>query len=148
MKAQTWIISLMVLMLLALHPLLATRVGAAEVAEEGKGKRVAAKVGEDGVQRLEVLSGEYYFEPNHIVVQVDKPVELLVRKVDGFVPHNIIVQAPAAGIDFKVDVDDEFQPIRFTPTKTGRYEMYCDRSFLWFASHREKGMEGIIEVVE
>jgi plastocyanin len=148
MKAHTWTISLLVLMLLSLPPLLATRAGAAEGAEEGKGKRVVAKVGEDGVQRLEVLSGEYYFEPNHIVVQVDKPVELLVRKVDGFVPHNIIVQAPAAGIDFKVDVDDEIRPIRFTPTKTGRYEMYCDKSFLWFESHREKGMEGIIEVVE
>ena len=109
---------------------------------------VVATMGEDGVQRLDIVGGEYFYKPNHIVVQVNKPVELRVKKQGGFIPHNIIVKAPEAGIDFKVELKDEFQTIRFTPTRTGKYEMYCDHRFLWFANHKEKGMDGMIEVVE
>jgi hypothetical protein len=38
--------------------------------------------------------------------------------------------------------------VKFVPTKTGKYPMYCDKSLLWFKTHREKGMEGVIEVVD
>jgi hypothetical protein len=38
--------------------------------------------------------------------------------------------------------------IRFTPTKAGKYPVFCDKRFLFFPNHRKKGMEGIIEVVE
>lgn len=114
----------------------------------GKEKRVVATVGEDGVQHVEIVGGSYYFDPNYIVVHVNKPVELMVKKDGGFVPHDIVVKAPDAGIDFKVELSDTFQPIDFTPTKVGKYSMYCDKSLLWFESHREKGMEGTIEVVE
>nr|MBF0221425.1 quinol oxidase [Desulfobulbaceae bacterium] len=114
----------------------------------GEEKLLIASVGEDGVQHVELIGGGYYFDPNHIVVKVDKPVELLVRKASGFVPHNIIVKAPEAGIDFNVNLEDKFLPINFTPTKTGKYTIYCDKSLLWFEDHQGKGMEGIIEVVE
>ncbi|MDF1577015.1 MAG: quinol oxidase [Desulfurivibrionaceae bacterium] len=148
MNCHKWTIPLVLLALFCLPPLLATSGEAAERPAGGEGKRVVAEVGEDGIQRVEVVGGEYYFEPNHIVVRVNKPVELLVRKSGGFIPHNIIVKAPEAGIDFNVGMEGEFKPIRFTPSKTGEYEMSCDKSFLWFESHREKGMKGIIEVVE
>ena len=144
MKNHKRTLSLVVFTLLCLLPALATRAGAAGESVT----RLVASVGEDGVQRVEVSGGEYYFEPNHIVVQVNKPVELSIRKVGGFIPHNIIVKAPDAGIDFSVGMGKEFQPIRFTPTRTGKYSMYCDKRFLWFKTHQAKGMEGIIEVVE
>lgn len=114
----------------------------------GKEKRVVATVGEDGVQRVEVVGGAYFYDPNYIVVHVNKPVELMVKKDGGFIPHDIVVKAPEAGIDFKVELSDTFQPIDFTPTKVGKYPIYCNKSLLWFESHREKGMEGVIEVVE
>ena len=111
-------------------------------------KRVVATMDADGVQRVEVTGGEYYFEPSQIVVRVNQPVELKVRKTGGFIPHNIIVKAPEAGINFNVGLGDKFQAIRFTATKTGKYAIYCDKRFLWFQTHQEKGMEGTIEVVE
>lgn len=130
--------------------LLLVAPGAVVAGESGPDyeKRRLASVGEDGVQRLEVTGGEYYFAPNYIVVQRNKPVELKIRKVAGFIPHNIIVKAPEAGIDFNVSMAKEFQVIRFTPTRVGKYPMSCDKRFLWFQTHREKGMEGIIEVIE
>ena len=124
-----------------------SRAGEEPAIYMGKEKRVVAKVDDDGVQRVDIVGGGYYYDPNVIVVKVNQPVELRVKKEGGFVPHNIIVNAPEAGIDFKVELTDKFQTISFTPTKTGKYLMYCDHRFLWFDSHKEKGMEGIIEVV-
>lgn len=115
----------------------------------GKEKRVVAAVDADGVQRVDITGGDYYFDPNYIVVKINKPVELRVKKADGYVPHDIMVKNPEAGIDFKTDFGSK-EPaiIRFTPVKTGTYAMYCDKSLLWFKTHRERGMEGVIEVVE
>lgn len=120
----------------------------AEGAGAGREKRVVAALGADGVQRAEVLGGGYYFDPNVIVVKVNAPVELTVKKEPGMAPHDIVVKAPEAGIDFKVDLGEKPQTVRFTPTKAGTYAMYCSNKFLWFKSHRERGMEGVIEVVE
>lgn len=114
-------------------------------------KRVIAALGADGVQRVEISGGEYFFDPNDIVVKVNKPVEFTVRKAadaSWFIPHNIIVKAPEAGIDFNIDFKKDLQTIKFTPTKTGTYALYCDKKPPFGKSHREKGMEGVIEVVE
>jgi plastocyanin len=60
-----------------------------------------------------------------------------------------MVKAPEAGIDFKTDMKSDTPPVvKFTPTKTGKYPMYCDKQLLFFKSHKERGMEGVIEVVE
>ncbi len=107
-----------------------------------------ATIDKYGVQRVEVTGGEYFFKPDYIIVKVNVPVELIVRKEPGIVPHNIVIKAPEAGIDFAEDMGKEQKVIKFTPTKTGRYPIYCDKRFLFFKSHRDRGMEGILEVVE
>jgi plastocyanin domain-containing protein len=111
-------------------------------------KTFRAALDKDGVQRVEIVGGGYFFAPNRIIVKVNVPVELKVRKEPGIVPHNIVMKAPEAGIDFEVPMKEEPQVIRFTPGKTGVYPFYCSKKLLFFESHREKGMEGLIEVVE
>lgn len=113
-----------------------------------KEKRFVATLDADGVQRAEMVGGDYYYDPNYIVVKVNKPVELKVKKAAGYVPHNLIAKAPEAGIDFKIDLKGDPQTVKFTPKKTGKYPIYCDKSLLFFKTHREKGMEGMIEVIE
>ena len=113
-----------------------------------KEKRVVAKVDADGVQRVEMIGGDYYFDPNYIVVKVNKPVELKARKAASYIPHNLIAKSPEAGIVFRLDLKGDPQAVKFTPTKTGKYPIYCDKSLLWFKTHKERGMEGFIEVVE
>jgi plastocyanin len=81
-------------------------------------------------------------------VKVNTPVELKIKKTGGLVSHNLIARSPEAGIDFKLDLEKDLQTVKFTPTKIGKYPIYCDKSFLWFKTHRERGMEGMIEVVE
>lgn len=118
---------------------------------ESKEKRFVAIVGPDGVQHADITGGEYYFEPNHIVLKVNVPAELMVKKskdTSWFIPHDIVVKAPEAGIDFKVSLTTEPQTVKFTPTKTGKYPFYCDKKPPFGKSHKDKGMEGVIEVVE
>ncbi len=113
----------------------------------GREKRFVATVGADGVQHVELTGGEYYFDPNYIVIKVNTPVELKVKKASGYVPHDLVVKAPEAGIDFKASLGKDWQVIKFTPTKVGKYEMWCDKQLLWFKSHKDRGMDGYIEVV-
>jgi len=117
-----------------------------------KEKRVVATIDFDGVQRVEVIGAEYYFDPNYIVVKVNKPVELKVKKgadASWFIPHDMMAQAQEAGIDFIVDLRKDEQSVHFTPTKTGKYPFYCDKKPPFGGkSHRDRGMEGVLEVVE
>lgn len=111
-------------------------------------KRAVAEIGADGVQRVEVIGGSYYFNPNVIVVKVNVPVELRVRKESGITPHNMILKAPEAGIDFSVSLSTTPKSITFTPTKTGKYSFECAHKLLFFKSHKDQGMHGVLEVVD
>jgi plastocyanin domain-containing protein len=111
-------------------------------------KRTVAEIGADGVQRVEVIGGSYYFDPAVIVVKVNVPVELRVRKESGITPHNIVLKAPEAGIDFSVSLSTTPKSITFTPKKTGKYPFECTHKLLFFKSHKDQGMHGILEVVD
>ena len=118
--------------------------------EEKAGKETIyrAVIDKDGVQRVSISGGSYFFNPNHIIVRVNVPVELQVKKESGIVPHDIVMKTPAAGMDFKESLEPTPRVVRFIPTSIGRYPFYCDKKLLFFMSHRKKGMAGIIEVVE
>lgn len=107
-----------------------------------------AIVASDSVQRAEIIGGSYFFTPNRVILKVNIPAELKIRKEPGIVPHNIVVSAPEAGIVFDAPMENEVTVIRFTPIKVGKYPFYCNKKLLFFESHREKGMEGLLEVVE
>lgn len=139
MRHGRWFIGLIVFFLFG------TLALAAEQAEE---KRYVATVDPDGVQRAEILGGSYYFIPNLIVVKVNVPVELKVKKEGSITPHDIVLKAPEAGVDFAQELRSEPALIRFTPTRIGRYEFGCSKRFLNFESHRGRGMHGVLQVVE
>ena len=114
----------------------------------GKQKIYTATVDKDGVQRVEIIGDAYYFDPNYIIVKKDVPVELIARKISGMVPHSFVIESPEAGMNIRESLSTDPKVIRITPTKAGKYPFFCDKKLLFFPSHRQKGMEGIIEVVE
>ena len=105
------------------------------------------KVDQDGVQRVTVLAGSYFFKPGHIVVKADVPVEILASREAGLAPHDLVIQAPDGGTLVQQDLATEPRKIAFTPRKPGKYPLYCSKKPPLMASHRERGMEGILEVV-
>jgi len=119
---------------------------AAGAEKNGKDSYVASVDG-DGVQRARIVGGDYFFKPYRVVVKVNVPVELSVSREAGSVPHTLVIQAPQAGITVDEDLATEVKKITFTPTAPGTYPFYCRNKFLFFKSHRERGQEGILEVV-
>ena len=107
-----------------------------------------AATGPDGVQHITMTAGDYYFKPSHVVVRANVPVEISITNESSLTPHNFVMKSPEAGMEITQILRRESSVIRFTPTKTGTYPFYCDRRFLFFKSHRDRGMEGTIEVVE
>ena len=102
----------------------------------------------DGKQRIRILGGDYFFKPSHIIVKLNVPVELSVSLEPGIVPHTLIINAPEAGIAIDKSLSTDIQTFVFTPKAIGKYPFYCKNKLLFFKSHQEKGMEGILEVVE
>src|SRR5918999_3563332 len=88
-------------------------------------EKQSAKVDRDGVQRLKVVGGSYFFKPGHIVVKANVPVELLASREPGMAPHNLVIKAPEAGIAVEEELATEPRKIAFTPKKPGKYEFYC-----------------------
>ena len=106
-----------------------------------------AKVDADGVQRVEMIGGDYYFKPNHIIVKANTPVELSIRR-ETAKPHNFVLAAPAAGLQIEQELSKDFEKISFNATTPGRYTFYCGKKLLFLESHQERGMHGILEVIQ
>lgn len=101
----------------------------------------------DGIQRATVILDSYSYTPQHVIVQAGKPVELLLTSITTITPHNFVLRDDAAGLSIERDVSaGKTVTVQFTPTKPGTYSFYCDKKLLFFPSHREKGMEGTLEV--
>lgn len=105
-------------------------------------------VGVDGVQHVKILAGDYFFRPKHIIVKVNVPVMLVARVEPGIIPHGLVLKAHKANISINEDLSRESHTFTFTPTAPGKYAFYCPNKLLFFKSHREHGMEGVLEVVE
>lgn len=107
-----------------------------------------ASAAADGVQHVSIEGGAYFFQPNRVIVRSGVPVELTVSVGPGVIPHSFVIQAPEAGIVADEALSTRPVAIRFTPTVVGRYPFYCRNRLLFLQSHREKGMEGVLEVVD
>ncbi|RQS10009.1 quinol oxidase [Burkholderia sp. Bp8998] len=107
---------------------------------------VRVPVDADGVQRVAIVGGSYFFRPNHVIVRAHVPVELTVSAEPGVVPHSFKIDAPQAGIAVHTELGTTPRTLRFTPTAPGRFAYYCTHRLLFLRSHRERGMEGVLDV--
>jgi len=104
-------------------------------------------VAADGVQRATVTLDSYSYTPNHLIVEAGKPVELTLISVTTITPHNFIIKDPAGSLSVEQDVSaGKTVTIKFTPTQSGTFPIYCDKRLWPLPSHRDKGMEGKLEV--
>ncbi|MEZ0361587.1 MAG: cupredoxin domain-containing protein [Hydrogenobacter sp.] len=109
-------------------------------------KKYIAHIDTDGVQRVNIKAGSYYFDPNYIVIKANIPAELIIVRESAVTPHDFVLKINSTLI--KEDITKKGTKIRFTPTETGKFEFYCDKKLPLFPSHKEKGMWGIIEIIK
>lgn len=106
----------------------------------GQMKTSRATIGEDGIQRVEVVAGKKYFNPDYILLKVNVPVELKVRKDEGMATSSLVINRPDAGFDIKEYLSEDPKIISFTPVKTGK--------FLFSFDQQASGMIGFFEVTK
>lgn len=111
------------------------------------GPPVMAEVAADGIQRVTIILDSYSYTPNHVVVEVGKPVELILTSVTSITPHNFVMRDSLGAISVEQDVGaGKLVMVRFTPNQPGQARFFCDKRLWPMASHRDKGMEGILVV--
>ena len=104
-------------------------------------------VSADGVQRTNITLDSYSYQPGYLIVEAGKPVELTLTSVTTFTPHNFIIKDPAGSLTVEQDVSaGKTVVVKFTPSQKGTFPIYCDKRLWPLPSHRDKGMEGKLEV--
>ena len=104
-------------------------------------------VAENGIQRATIALDSYSYTPSHLIVKAGQPVELTLTSVTTIIPHNFIIKNPTGDLSVEQDVGaSETVIITFTPTQRGIFPIYCDKRLWPLPSHRDKGMEGKLEV--
>lgn len=108
---------------------------------------VTVPMSADGVHRATITLDSYSYTPNHLIVEAGKPVELTLTSVTTIIPHNFIIKDPAGSLSVEQDVSaGKTVTIKFTPAQPGTFPIYCDKRLWPLPSHRDKGMEGKLEV--
>jgi len=106
---------------------------------------MTAKTDAHGVQVVDVDVHSFYFQPNRIVVEAGKPVDVVLHYKSFFVPHNFTCMEGDAGIMVSRSAGfmsfHRTKHARFTPTRPGEYEFFCH-----VGSHAKKGMKGTLVV--
>ena len=133
------------LLLIAIWPVVVMVPVFAEDSEPGD--TVQAAIGADGKQHVEIIGGSYFFKPDHIIVKANAPVEFSIKKEWGITPHTFVLKIPVSGIAIDETMSADAKTVAFTPTVAGNYTFYCRNKLLFFKSHEEKGMKGVLEVV-
>lgn len=101
----------------------------------------------DGVQRTTVVLDSYSYQPAHLIVEKGRAVELTLKSVTILTPHNFIIKDPAGSFSVEEDVGaGKTAVLKFIPTQAGTFPIYCDKRLWPLPSHRDKGMEGKLEV--
>lgn len=100
----------------------------------------------DGVQRIELIGGSYFFKPERIRAQAGMPIELAVKAEPGFVPHRLVLENRAGKVFADMELSEKTRQVRLD-LPAGEYVFHCPTRLLMFRSHRERGMEGRLEIL-
>ncbi len=80
--------------------------------------------------------------------QAGQPVTLKIRNEAWLIRHDRVVRAPAAGMDFEVNLcGHESGTATVTPARTGNCRMYCVKKPFFGKTREARGMHGRVEVV-
>lgn len=101
----------------------------------------------DGVQRVRIVGGSYFFRPERIAARAGQPLEITLQLEPGIVPHRFVLEGPDGKPLAEVAMGSEARTLRLT-LPAGDYPFFCPNRLLGFKSHRERGMAGVLEVRE
>lgn len=95
----------------------------------------------DGVREIDVIITDFTYIPGIISLRADEPVKMIVTN-EGRMPHDFVIDGLGERVATDVLQSGETQILEFTPTTTGRLEVFCT-----IPGHKEMGLitGGVIE---
>lgn len=99
----------------------------------------------DDVQRIEIVGGSYFFQPDHVEARAGRGLEISVKMAPGVIPHRFVLETINGKPLADVPLGKKAKTLRFD-LPAGKYLFHCPNRLLLFKSHRERGMAGVLEV--
>lgn len=110
-----------------------------------------AAIGPDGMQRINIRCGPDFFDPPHVIVKANVPVELSVSTTRGLPSHNFLVNLSGPNA---INATNANSPIGsaqksfvFVPGLPGDYTMVCRNNAGVANAPTEKSMQGVLTVI-
>ena len=131
-----WLSSLILVLVFLPGPLLANSASSVTLSPD-----------QDGVQRIKIVLGSYFYSPNEIIIQANEPVIIELENESFWTPHNFVIGDPKMNMHHEINVSPgDTVNLQLLLVSPGRYTFYCNNQLLFFPSHRKEGMEGVLEV--
>ena len=131
-----WLSSLILVLVFLPGPLLADSASSVTLSPD-----------QDGVQRIKIILGSYFYSPNEIIIQANKPVSIELENQSFLIPHNFVIDNSKMGLHHEINVSaGDTVNLQLLLTSPGRYTFYCNKQLLFFPRHDQEGMEGVLEV--
>ena len=124
--------------------LLATST-AAQVAGGDLNEAWWAAIGPDGVQRVNIRCGSDFFDPRHIVVKANVPVQLSVSTTRDLPTQQFTVNLGPVGVDGPVGPAQK--AFVLSPSLTGKFQALCRSNGPPDSPAARKAKTGFITVV-
>ena len=84
--------------------------------------------GQDGVQRIKIVLGSYFYSPNEIIIQANKPVLIELENQSFLTPHNFVIGDPEMSMHHEINVSPgDTVSLRLLLASPGRYTFYCNK---------------------
>ena len=106
-------------------------VGAASIGTYARGADLKdneawrASVGTDGVQRINLQCGPNYFDPHHVIVKVNVPVEISLHSPPNMAPHHFVLDLSKISLSEGNPAGSTTKQIRFIPKTIGEHPFGC-----------------------
>lgn len=107
---------------------------------------VPATIDSDGVQRITIIGGSYFFRPDRLRARAGQPLHLTVRMEEGIVPHRFVLDGPDGKPVADIELATEAKTVQIN-LPPGAYPFSCPNRLLLFKSHHERGMSGTLEIL-
>jgi hypothetical protein len=102
----------------------------------------------DGVQRINIRCGPNFFDPAHIVVKANVPVELSVSTTPGLPAHSFVISvAGSRPINADTPIGPTEKAFAFVPGRPGDYQAVCRDNAKVPGASLAKAKQGVLTVI-
>ena len=104
--------------------------------------------GQDGVQRIKVVLGSYFYSPNEIIIQANKPVIIELENESFWTPHNFVIGDPKMNMHHEINVSPgDTVNLQLLLVSPGRYTFTATTNSYFFLAIEKRVWRAYLKYV-